>query len=136
MQRRQSHVDDAKLSLATAQASKAAVAEEVAGATVQSDGTELRSKAHRLHAHELTARAGRHVLGRRSQVPWPHPNGLGELPHPSPGGPHSVGSKGGFFQAKIGPVDGQSLSGLSGRIQAESFEIFHFPLRLIHIHTV
>lgn len=39
---------------------------------------------------------------------------------PSPGGPHSVGSKGGFFQAKIGPVDGQSLSGLSSRIQAES----------------
>lgn len=29
-------------------------------------------------------------------------------------------SKGGFFQAKIGPVDGQSLPCLSGRIQAES----------------
>lgn len=29
--------------------------------------------------------------------------------------PRSVGSKGGFFQAEVGPVDGQSLSGLPGR---------------------
>lgn len=38
---------------------------------------------------------------------------------PSPGGPRSVGSKGGFFQAEIGPVDGQSLSGLPSGIQTE-----------------
>ena len=38
---------------------------------------------------------------------------------PSPGGPCSVGSKGGFFQAEIGPVDGQSLSGLPSGIQTE-----------------
>lgn len=38
---------------------------------------------------------------------------------PSPYCVISMCSKGGFFQAKIGPVDGKSLPCLSGRIQAE-----------------
>lgn len=60
-----------------------------------------------------------------SRVRWPtrHSPGPGPPPAcPSPGGPHSVGGKSGLFQAKIGPVDGQSLSGLSSRIQTESVE--------------
>lgn len=54
---------------------------------------------------ELTVWARYHVLGLGSQVWAPG--------HPSPGRPYSVGSKGGFFQARIGPVDGHSLSGLT-----------------------
>lgn len=90
-----------------------------------------RSLAHRLHAHELPTRAEQRVLGLgvvsgavahpaqpRASTAAPRP---GPPPaRPSPGGPHSVGGKSGLFQAKIGPVDGQSLSGLSSRIQTES----------------
>lgn len=74
-------------------------------------------------------RVEQHVLGlgARARQPTGHRqsehsgSGPGPLPmHLSSGGPLSVGSKSGFFQAKIGPVDGQSLSVLSGRIQAES----------------
>lgn len=99
-----------------------------------------------IHAHEPLTQAERRVLGLGASgavahpaQPWASTAAPGPGPpstRPSPGGPHSVGSKSGFFQAKIGPVDGQSLSGLSSRIQTESFEIFHFPLCLIHIHTV
>lgn len=56
MQGPRSHMDDANSSLAKAQASGAAVAEQVVGAAAQPAGTELRSKAHRLHAHKLTWR--------------------------------------------------------------------------------
>lgn len=86
---------------------------------------------HRLHAHELPTRAERRVLGlggvsgaaAHPAQPWASTAAPGPGPppaHPSPGGPHSVGSKSSFFQAKIGPVDGQSLSGLSSGIQTES----------------
>lgn len=113
----------------------------------QSDGTAPCSTPHsQTHAHELPARAEQRVLGLGLSGAAAHPArpwagaaapGPGPPPaRPSPGGPHSVGSKSGFFQAKIGPVDGQSLSGLSSGIQTESFEILHFPLCLIHIHAV
>lgn len=51
-------------------------------------------------------------------------SGAAQLPpiYPSPGSPPSVGSKGGFLQAKVGPVDGQSLSVLSSRVQAKPGE--------------
>lgn len=64
---------------------------------------------HTQHARELTARPSSRFS---SEGPGRPPRGL--LQHP-----RSVGSKGGFFQAEIGPVDGQSLSGLPGRIQTE-----------------
>lgn len=119
MQGPRSHVDDANSSLAKAQASGATVAEEVAGATVQPEGTELRSEAHRRHAHKLTGRAGGTSSGwvPGAVASW---QGLASSRASLSGDPHSVGSKGGLFQAKVGPVDGQSLSGLPGGIQAES----------------
>lgn len=92
---------------------------------------ELRSRrlTHRLHAHELTMRVEQQVLGREgARVRQPTrtargrhgSSGPGPPPAcPSPGGPRSVGSKGGLFQAEIGPVDGQSLSGLPSGIQTE-----------------
>lgn len=78
MQGPRSHVDDANSSLAKAQASGATVAEEVAGATVQPEGTELRSEAHRRHAHKLTAGEW-HVLGLGPRRCGP-PARPGELP--------------------------------------------------------
>lgn len=118
MQGPRSHVDDANSSLAKAQVSGATVTEGVAGVTVQPEGTELRSKAHRRHAHKLTGRAARPRAG--SQVLWPPGKAWASSRASLSGDPRSVGSKGGLFQTKIGPVDGQSLSGLPGGIQAES----------------
>lgn len=159
MQRQQPH-GWCKLVLARAQASEAAVVGGI-GRNYCSNPTaqsyDQRSLTHRLHAHELTTQVEQ-VLSLGSQAVasrlrgsrWPGHSGgpvggltLGNteyspahllrvpLQHSS-----SVGCKGGFFQAKIGPVDRQSLSGLSCRIQAEPFEILHFPFCLIHIHTV
>lgn len=119
MQGPRSHVDDANLSLAKAQASGATVAEEVAGATVQPEGTELRSEAHRRHAHKLTGQAGGTSSGGFPGAVAPR-QGLASSCASLSGDPHSVGGKGGLFQAEVGPVDGQSLSGLPRGIQAES----------------
>lgn len=122
------------------------VGEALTGAKLPVRWHRATPQAHRLHTHELAVWVEQHVLGLGLRcggppgTPGEHGgSGPGPPPahtRPSLGSPHSVGSKGGFFQAKIGPVDGQSLSGLPGGVQAEPFEIFHFPLRLIHVHTV
>lgn len=83
-------------------------------------------------AHAQTTRTRAHSAAEQQALV----GGLGRPPRHPLQHPRSVGSKGGFFQAEVGPVDGQSLSGLPGRIQTEPFEIFHFPLRLIHVHAV
>lgn len=147
MHRRQSHVEDANASLATAQASEARPRGVRSGGghcpSPMAPSYARGSQTTRTRASNV-GRAAHPRSGARVQQPtWHHwactaAPGLAHLQRTRVplGSPHSVGSKGGFFQAKIGPVDRQSLSGLSGRIQAESFEIFHFPLCLIHVHTV
>lgn len=98
----------------------------------QSDSTALCSTPHSQTTRTRATNAGRAAGSRSGGVsgaaahpaqPWASTAAPGPGPppaHPSPGGPHSVGSKSSFFQAKIGPVDGQSLSGLSSGIQTES----------------
>lgn len=83
-------------------------------------------------AHAQTTRTRAHSAAEQQALV----EGPGRPPRRPLQHPRSVGSKGGFFQAEVGPVDGQSLSGLPGRIQTEPFEILHFPLCLIHVHTV
>lgn len=100
----------------------------------QSDSTALRSTPHSQTTRTRATDAGRAASSRSGGVsgaaahpaqPWASTTAPGPGPppaHSSSGGPHSVGSKSGFFQAKIGPVDGQSLPGLSSGIQTESVE--------------
>lgn len=158
MQRRRS-THTTHSSLATAQTSEAAVVGRTGGnycSNPTAQSYNQGSLTHRLHAHELQrGSAASSRSGSQAEVPalprpgwapqlWGASKGLSSRGGaarpppacPSPCGPYSVGSKSGFFQGKVGPVDGQSLSGLSSGVQAEPFEILHFPLCLIHIHTV
>lgn len=130
----QGHVGDAISSLATAQASEAEVVKDWRELLFQSDSTELQSK----RSHSQTTRTRANNAGRAASSqsggwgvsgaahpaqPWASTAAPGPGPppaRPSPGSPHSVGSKGGFFQAEIGPVDGQPLSGLSSGVQTKS----------------
>lgn len=105
MQRQRSHVDDANSSLAMAQASEATVAEEVVGATVQPDGRAT------IKGSQTTRTRANNAAGRHAQGLGPRCYGIGTAwawvsSRASLSSDHSVGSKGGFLQAKIGPVDG------------------------------
>lgn len=66
-------------------------------------------------AHAQTTRTRAHSAAEQQALV----GGLGRPPRRPLQHPRSVGGKGGFFQAEVGPVDGQSLSGLPGRIQTE-----------------